>query len=87
MMREFRPDIALIDIGLPVMDGYELARRLRADPAFRELPLVAVTGYGQQQDRQRSAAAGFTAHLVKPIDIEQLRTLLEASPAAAEEAN
>ena len=77
MMREFRPDIALIDIGLPVMDGYELARRLRADPDFAELPLVAVTGYGQQQDRQRSAAAGFTAHLVKPIDIEQLRTLLE----------
>jgi CheY-like chemotaxis protein len=73
---QFRPDVALVDIGLPVMDGYELARRLSADPHLQGLRLVAVTGYGQHQDRQRSAEAGFHAHLVKPVDPEQLRQAL-----------
>ncbi len=64
----FHPDIALLDIGLPVMDGYELARRLRAQGGT--LPhLVAVTGYGQPADRERSAHAGFERHLVKPVDL------------------
>jgi signal transduction histidine kinase/DNA-binding response OmpR family regulator len=72
----FVPEIAMLDIGLPVMDGYELARRLRdADlPAVR---LVAVTGYGQDADRQRSQAAGFDAHLVKPIDVARLPSLID----------
>lgn len=72
----FRPDVALVDIGLPVMDGYEVARRLVQGPGLAELRLVAVTGYGQQKDRERSAAAGFHAHLVKPLDLSQLRDIL-----------
>jgi signal transduction histidine kinase/CheY-like chemotaxis protein len=69
----FRPAVALLDIGLPVMDGYELAQRLLALPD-REQPvrLIAVTGYGQPSDRQRSERAGFSAHLVKPVSMEQL---------------
>jgi len=72
----FRPQLAVVDLGLPVMDGYELARHLRArtDPGTK---LVALTGYGQPQDRARTAAAGFEAHLVKPVDIEQLRRVIE----------
>jgi signal transduction histidine kinase len=73
---EFDPDLALLDIGLPVMDGYELAHRLHDDPGLRRLPLIAVTGYGQPSDRRRSAAAGFDAHLVKPVDIERLGSLI-----------
>jgi len=73
----FVPDIALLDIGLPVMDGYEVGRRLREDRASSAGPkLVAVTGYAQDEDRRRSAAAGFDAHLVKPIDLDVLAELL-----------
>jgi PAS domain S-box-containing protein len=73
-----RPDIALIDIGLPDMDGYELARRLRAQATGEwTMRLVAVTGYGLERDRERSAAAGFTDHLVKPINYAMLEPLLE----------
>ena len=72
----FRPDVALLDIGLPVMDGYELARRLTQLPHLAELRLVAVTGYGQPRDRERSAEAGFHAHMVKPLDTTQLRDTL-----------
>jgi signal transduction histidine kinase len=73
---EFDPDLALLDIGLPVMDGYELARRLQDDPGLRRVPLVAVTGYGQPSDRLRSEAAGFDAHLVKPVDLERVGSLI-----------
>ena len=73
---EFRPDVVLLDIGMPGMDGYEVARRIRADSANRSLLLIALTGWGQEEDRQRSAAAGFNHHLVKPADIDQLRQLL-----------
>ncbi|HEX8107741.1 MAG TPA: response regulator, partial [Kofleriaceae bacterium] len=73
---EFDPDLALLDIGLPVMDGYELARRFHDNPDLRRVPLVAVTGYGQPSDRERSAAAGFDAHLVKPVDIERVIALI-----------
>ncbi|NBD08535.1 ATP-binding protein [Corallococcus silvisoli] len=75
--KDFRPEIALLDIGLPVMDGYELARLLRQQEEPRPLKLVAVTGYGQESDRQRSKAAGFDAHLVKPLHFETLETLLK----------
>ncbi|MEO6281347.1 ATP-binding protein [Roseateles sp.] len=68
----WRPDVVLLDIGLPRMDGYEVARRLRADPAAAPMRLVALTGYGRQEDLQRSAQAGFDGHLVKPVGMEAL---------------
>jgi CheY-like chemotaxis protein len=72
LARDWRPEVLLLDIGLPVMDGYEVARRLRADAPTAGLRLVALTGYGQPQDIQRSAAAGFDAHLVKPVSLQAL---------------
>lgn len=74
----FAPQLALLDIGLPVMDGYELARQLRAQAGDALLRLVAVTGYGREGDRRRSAEAGFDAHLVKPIHIEDLQAVIDA---------
>jgi len=71
------PPVCLLDIGLPDMDGTELAQQLRAIPHMANSTLIAVTGYGQEQDRQKSKAAGFDHHLVKPIDIKQLLRLLE----------
>jgi CheY-like chemotaxis protein len=65
----FAPDIAFLDIGLPAMDGYELARKMRSELAFPQLRLVALTGYGQDSDRERSAEAGFDSHMVKPINL------------------
>ena len=70
------PEIVLLDIGLPGMSGYEVARRLREQPATRDLLIVAVTGYGQAEDRRRSEEAGINLHLVKPIDLQQLQQLL-----------
>lgn len=72
----FTPDVALLDIGLPVMDGYELGRRLREMPGLSAVELVAVTGYGQDSDRQRSAAVGFREHLVKPVDLRRVTSLV-----------
>ena len=72
----FTPDVALLDIGLPVMDGYELARRLREIPGLATVELVAVTGYGQDSDRQRSAAVGFREHLVKPVNLRRVTSLV-----------
>ncbi|MDC3962445.1 response regulator [Polyangium jinanense] len=74
---KFRPDIALLDIGLPVMDGYELAHRLRERPELTRLRLIAVTGYGQESDRSLSREAGFDAHLVKPVQFDRLAGLFE----------
>jgi PAS domain S-box-containing protein len=71
-----RPDAALLDIGLPEMDGNELARRLRADPRTRPALLVAITGYGQEQDRRAALEAGFDHHLVKPVDLGKLAAIL-----------
>jgi CheY-like chemotaxis protein len=76
LAQEKRPDVALLDIGLPQMDGYELGQRLRQLPGLDALRLVALTGYGQASDRERSRALGFAAHLVKPIDLDALGTLL-----------
>ncbi len=75
----FKPDIALLDLGLPVMDGFELAQHLRKEPGLAGLKLVAVTGYGQDRDRQRTRKAGFDAHMVKPIDVEQLDSWIRTS--------
>ena len=72
----FAPDVALLDIGLPVMDGYELARQLRAQQSIPRLQLIAITGYGEAKDRLLSKAAGFDEHLVKPVDVERVFQLL-----------
>jgi signal transduction histidine kinase/ActR/RegA family two-component response regulator len=72
----FRPDVILLDIGLPGMDGYAVARAIRAHPALRSTRLIAVTGYGQGTDRERSLAAGFDQHLTKPVDADRLHRLL-----------
>jgi signal transduction histidine kinase/CheY-like chemotaxis protein len=74
--RESTPQACLLDIGLPEMDGRELARRLRAQPATAHALLVAVTGYGQESDREQILAAGFDHHLVKPVDVQQLMAIL-----------
>jgi two-component system CheB/CheR fusion protein len=77
MAVEYRPDFVVLDIGLPGMDGYEVARRLRQVPELKDIRLIAATGYGQDADRQRSEEAGFDYHLVKPIEPEKLQTVLE----------
>jgi CheY-like chemotaxis protein len=69
----------LIDVGLPVMDGYELVRLLRADAGLASVRLIAVTGYGQESDRRRALEAGFDEHLVKPVDLDRLQSLLLAA--------
>jgi two-component system, sensor histidine kinase len=71
-----KPDVALIDVGLPGLDGYEVARKIRGGPGGRSIRLVAVTGYGQPEAIQRAHEAGFSAHLVKPLDPDALRRLL-----------
>jgi len=73
------PEVALIDLGLPGLDGYEVARALRASPTGKAITLIAVTGYGQAEDRQRSKEAGFDAHLVKPVSQTLLSSLIAAS--------
>jgi CheY-like chemotaxis protein len=74
--REHQPDLALLDIGMPVLDGYEVARQIRRDAGSRSLTLVALTGWGQADDRLRAKDAGFDEHLVKPATFEALRALL-----------
>jgi PAS domain S-box-containing protein len=76
---ELRPDLALIDIGLPSLDGYEVARQIRSAPAGRAMFLVALTGYGQPRDRQLAQDAGFDAHLVKPVDFKRLTEIMAAA--------
>ncbi|MFC0682568.1 response regulator [Lysobacter korlensis] len=71
-----RPDICLLDVGMPEMDGYELARAIRMHPIWRRLTLVAVTGYGQPEDRDRAIQAGFDDHFAKPLDQAALALLL-----------
>jgi CheY-like chemotaxis protein len=78
--KEFRPDVILLDIGLPGMSGYDVARQLRAMPEFRRVQLVALTGYGHEDDRRRSREAGFDDHLVKPVQRGDLEKLLAGMP-------
>jgi len=73
---EFRPDVVLLDIGLPGMNGFEVAHRLRSQPASREALLIALTGYGEAESRNRSAEAGFDFHMVKPADVNLLLSML-----------
>jgi CheY-like chemotaxis protein len=81
-VRQFDPDIMLLDIGLPDMNGYELARSLRAQPDLNDLRLIAVTGYGQDVDRELALAAGFDDHLMKPIDLMRLTRTMEGAAGA-----
>jgi CheY-like chemotaxis protein len=70
------PDVVLLDIGLPKLNGYEACRRIRETPGGRNMTLVALTGWGQEEDREKSSDAGFNAHLVKPVDLVALKRLL-----------
>jgi signal transduction histidine kinase len=79
---QHRPEVALLDIGMPKLDGYEVARRIRAQPWGQRITLVALTGWGQDSDRKRSQEAGFDSHLVKPLDLDKLTELLAALPLA-----
>ncbi len=80
---EQRPDVVLMDIGMPVLNGYDAARRIHAEPWSEGMVLVAVTGWGQEEDRRRTTEAGFDGHLVKPVDYTAFLKLLAALPARA----
>jgi CheY-like chemotaxis protein len=75
--RSFQPEFVLLDIGLPGMDGYQIASLLREDPRCKDAVIIAVSGYGQEDDLRRSRLAGFNHHLVKPVDFDSLTALLE----------
>jgi signal transduction histidine kinase len=77
------PEVVLLDIGMPLLDGYEVARRIRAQPWGQRITLVALTGWGQDSDRRRSREAGFDSHLVKPLDLETLTDLLARLPSTS----
>jgi PAS domain S-box-containing protein len=79
---EFRPDVVLLDIGLPKLSGYEVCRQIRAQPGGQKLVMIAQTGWGQDQDRQRTREAGFDHHMVKPLDPQALQQLLSRSAPA-----
>ena len=78
MARSSVPDLAIVDIGLPGFDGYQVAESLRADPATAAIRLIALTAYGTVQDRQRAFQSGFELHLVKPASLDQLRSAIAA---------
>lgn len=75
--QEHRPDVAFLDIGLPKLDGYEVARRLRREPTLADMALIAMTGFGQATDRERSSDAGFDKHLLKPVDLQTVELTLQ----------
>jgi CheY-like chemotaxis protein len=79
LAQAFQPEMIFLDLGMPRMDGWETATRLRADESVRDAILVALTGWGQPQDRDRTTAAGFDAHLVKPIGAAELLALVNDS--------
>jgi CheY-like chemotaxis protein len=73
------PDVVLLDIGLPEMDGYEVARAMRARSDLSRIRLLALSGFGREEDKRRSREAGFDAHLVKPADLESLRSAIDGT--------
>lgn len=75
---EYQPDAVLLDIGMPGMDGYQVARVLRQLDPHRRTTIIALTGWGQDQDRERTRAAGFDHHLVKPVDVDALQAMLSS---------
>jgi two-component system CheB/CheR fusion protein len=80
---QHQPDVALVDISMPGMDGYEVARRIRAQPWGRSIMLVALSGYGPDSEESRFRDAGFDSHLLKPVEIDQLTRLLTQAPSRA----
>jgi PAS domain S-box-containing protein len=76
LLASYHPAVVLLDLGMPDMDGYEVARRIRQRPEYRDVTLIALTGWGQEEDRRRSQMAGFDYHLIKPADVAALETLL-----------
>lgn len=76
MLREFRPEVILMDIGMPGMDGLEVARRIREQPPFDSATLIALSGWGQEEDKRRASESGFDHHLTKPVDLPMLEALL-----------
>jgi CheY-like chemotaxis protein len=85
LLKAERPDVAVIDVGLPGLNGYEIARRFRAEPNSDEVMLVALTGYGTPDAQERSRLAGFDHHLIKPVNAEALQEILRAEPFGARE--
>lgn len=81
---EFKPELAILDLGLPDLSGYDVARLLRQDPALARIELIALTGWGQEEHRKRALEAGFDHHVTKPVDLEQLARLLGKRSASAE---
>ena len=79
LARDFKPDFLLLDIGLPSMNGYEIAKQVREDKALRDVTIVAITGYGQVNDRARASAAGFDHHLTKPVEFHSLQKLFRVT--------
>jgi CheY-like chemotaxis protein len=79
-LETFRPDVALLDIGMPKLDGYDVARRARQTSWGAKLKLIALTGWGHDQDRRDALAAGFDRHFVKPVAIEELLAYLQSLP-------
>jgi CheY-like chemotaxis protein len=82
LAQTFRPEIMVLDLGMPEMDGYAVARAVRSDPALASTRLIALSGYGQPEDRRRTAEAGFEAHLIKPVEPEKLNEVIEHALAA-----
>ena len=76
IMRVHRPELVFLDIGMPGMDGYEVAAQVRRDPQYQDVTLIALTGWGQEEDRRRSRQAGMDLHLTKPLDPRVLQELL-----------
>lgn len=83
LVPSFKPEVVLLDIGLPGMSGYEVARRLRALPGGRNMLLIAVTGYGGHENQMQCQAAGFDHHIVKPVDFDALKALIDSYASTA----
>ena len=80
-----RPSLVLLDLGMPGMSGFEVAKRMREQPQFADIAVVALTGWGQEEDRRRTREAGFDDHLIKPADLAALSALLERMESRQEE--
>jgi two-component system CheB/CheR fusion protein len=85
LIEQLRPDLALVDLGLPVLSGFELARHIRKSPAFSRTRLVALSGYGQDSDVEAAIGAGFDEHLTKPVDLDRLEQILRGGPTRTSE--
>ena len=77
--RSYRPEVVLLDIGLPSLDGYEVARQLRREDNLKHVTIIAISGYGQEEDRRRSREAGMDHHLTKPLNFDDVTRLLTSS--------